>query len=362
MTALIWIALSVATPLQAAKPKITLVVQITVDQLRGDFVERFGDRFGKGGFRYLLDNGVHYTNAHYTHANTETATGHATLATGAPPAYHGIVANDWIDQETGETVYSTSDDRHHVLGDATRSRQGGSPRNLKGSTFSDELVLNSAGESRAFSVSVKDRSAILAGGHSGKAFWFSTRQGTFVTSSYYYSEYPQWVQDWRALRLADEYMGQDWELVLDPGSYVARDADERPFESSPAGLGTTFPHRLDADTPNDFYRMLRLTPMGDELTLKFVKALIDAEEIGKREAVDFLQISFSSPDYAGHFYGPASLEYEDAMLRLDGVLEELFRLINKKVGLYRTLIVLSADHGGPEVPEHAAEFGIAADR
>lgn len=356
------VALLAAMPAQAAKPKIRLVLQITVDQLRGDFVERFGDRLGKGGFRYFLDKGVHYTNAHYTHANTETAPGHATLATGAPPAYHGIVANDWIDRATGETVYSTSDDRHYVLGDETRSRRGGSPRNLKGSTFSDELVMNSAGESRAFSVSIKDRGAILPGGHVGKAFWFSARQGTFVTSSYYYSEYPKWVADWRELRLADEYMGQDWELVLDLDSYGARDADDRPFESSPVRLGTTFPHRLAADSPKDFYRMLRLTPMGDELTLKFVKALIDAEEIGKSEAVDYLQVSFSSPDNAGHFFGPASLEYEDAVLRLDGVLEELFRHINKNVGLYRTLIVLSADHGGPEVPEFVAKFGIDAGR
>ena len=362
LMALVSIALIAAVPVQAAKPKIHLVVQITVDQLRGDFVERFGDRFGKGGFRYFLDNGVHYTNAHYTHANTETAPGHATLATGAPPAYHGIVGNEWIDKKSGKPVYSTSDDRHHVLGDAQRAGKGGSPRNLKGSTFSDELVMNNAGESRAFSVSIKDRGAILAGGHVGKAFWFSVRQGTFVTSSYYYAAYPQWVADWRALRLADEYRGQDWELVLDRSSYAARDTDDRPFESSPVGLGTTFPHRLDADTTDEFYRMLRLTPMGDELTLKFVKTLIDAEEIGQGDAVDYLQISFSSPDNAGHFFGPASLEYEDAVLRLDGVLEELFRHVNKKVGLYRTLILLSSDHGGPEVPEHVAEFGIDAGR
>ncbi|MBT8442838.1 MAG: alkaline phosphatase family protein [Gammaproteobacteria bacterium] len=356
------LALLAAIPAQAAKPKMRLVLQITVDQLRGDFVERFGDRFGKGGFRYFLDNGVHYNNAHYTHANTETAPGHATLATGAPPAYHGIVGNDWLDRNTGTSIYNTSDDRHHILGEEPRPNKGVSPRNLKGSTFSDELIMSNAGESRSFSVSVKDRGAILAGGHAGKAFWFSTRQGTFVTSTYYYDEYPQWVSDWRSLRLADEYMGQDWELVLDHDSYAAADADDRPFESSPVGIGTTFPHRLDADAPARFYNLLRLTPMGDELTLQFVKALIDAEEIGQSQNVDYLQISFSSPDYAGHFFGPSSLEYEDAVLRLDGVLEELFRHINKKIGLYRTLIVLSADHGGPEIPEHAAALGIDAGR
>ena len=357
------LVLSVApAPAYAAKSKIRLVLQISVDQLRGDFAQRFGDRFGKGGFRYFLDNGVYYANAHYIHANTETAPGHATLATGTTPARHGIVANDWIDPNTGAFVYNTEDPRHRILGEEHGPHRGVSPRNLLGSTFGDELVMNSGGQSRVFSVAVKDRGAILTGGHAGKAFWFSTRQGTFVTSTYYYDEYPEWVANWQSLRLADDYKGQTWELVLDPASYAARDLDDREIEADVRGLGRTFPHPLGNGTTPGFYSKLRLTPMGDELTLKFVKTLIDAEEVGQREDVDYLQVGFSSPDYAGHFFGPASLEYEDAVLRLDGVLEELFRHVNKTVGLYRTLIVLSADHGGPEVPEYVASYGINAGR
>ena len=164
----------IAMPLViAAEPEeVKLVIQITVDQLRGDAFSRFGKQFTRGGFRYLLDNGVHYTNAHYPYSDTETAPGHATLATGANPARHGVVSNDWIDAQTGAFVYNTEDDRHSLIGAAPKAHQGVSPRNLVVSTFSDEFVLHNGGASRAFSVSPKDRGAILPGGHAGKAFWY----------------------------------------------------------------------------------------------------------------------------------------------------------------------------------------------
>ncbi len=147
--------LPTVTPRPASPPK--LVLQITVDQLRGDLPTRFLDRLGKGGFRYLLEHGTHYANAHYRHANTETAVGHATLFTGADPARHGIVANDWIDSTTGAFVYNSEDDRHHLIGEDPRPHKGMSPRNLLASTIGDELVVHNAGRSRVFSVSVKDR-------------------------------------------------------------------------------------------------------------------------------------------------------------------------------------------------------------
>jgi hypothetical protein len=167
-------------PLYAAEKPPKLVLQITVDQLRGDLPMRFRDRLGAGGFRYLLEEGTHYNNAHYQHANTETAVGHATLATGADPSRHGIVANDWIDQKTGNFVYNTEDEPHHIIGSTPKPHAGVSPRNLLATTIGDELVVHNAGRSRVFSVSVKDRGAILPGGHAGKAFWFSKSSGKFI--------------------------------------------------------------------------------------------------------------------------------------------------------------------------------------
>ena len=218
VTLLVWMIsqLALATSQEETRrQELKLLLQITVDQLRGDTMTRFGDRFVDGGFRYFLDTGIHYTNAHYDHANTETAPGHATLVTGAYPSRHGIVANDWIDANTGAFVYNTEDDRHHLIGAEPRAHQGVSPRNLVSSTIGDEVVIHTAGRARVFSVSPKDRGAILPGGHSGKAFWYNNRTGQFVTSTYYFEEYPEWVVAWNAAKPADRYKGKTWDLVAD---------------------------------------------------------------------------------------------------------------------------------------------------
>jgi hypothetical protein len=349
-------------PASADDKNPKLVLHITVDQLRGDLPMRFKDRLGKGGFRYLLESGTHYNNAHYQHANTETAVGHATLATGADPSRHGIVANDWIDQDTGEFVYNTEDGRHHIIGSQPKPHEGVSPRNLLATTIGDELVVDSGGQSRVFSVSVKDRGAILPGGHVGKAFWFSKSSGRFVTSTYYYDDYPEWVKQWNAAKPADRYKGKTWDLLHDRSSYIAGNIDDRPSEAAFAELGRTFPHALGDGSAKYFYLILTLSPMGDELTLNFAKSLIENEKIGQGNATDYLAISFSSTDYIGHLFGPSSLETEDNILRLDQVLAELFQYVDQKIGLDETLVVLSADHGAPEAPEYMAEHGMETGR
>ncbi len=352
---------ALAPPASAAdsdRPK--LVLQITVDQLRGDMPLRYRDRLGEGGFRYLLEEGTHFANAHYRYANTETAVGHATLATGADPSRHGMIANDWIDATTGAFVYNTEDERHHILGSKPKPHQGVSPRNLLSSTLGDELVVHTGGRSRVFSVSVKDRGAILPGGHVGKAFWFSKSSGDFVTSSYYYHDYPAWVKAWNATRPADRYKGQSWDLIADRSTYLAGEIDDRPYEADLPPMGRTFPHPLGDD--KYLYLRLSLTPMGDELTLEFAKALIENEQVGQQNATDFMAISFSATDYVGHMFGPSSLESEDNLLRLDRILAQLFAFVDETVGLENTLIVLSADHGAPEAPEYMASLGLETGR
>jgi predicted AlkP superfamily pyrophosphatase or phosphodiesterase len=344
----------------AASSGPKLVVQITVDQLRGDLPMRYRDRLAADGFRYLLEQGVHYANAHHRHANTETAVGHATLVTGTDPSTHGIVGNDWVDPATGSFVYNTEDHRHHILEKEPKAHEGVSPRNLLSSTIGDELVISNAGRSRVFSVSGKDRGAILPGGHAGKAFWYSKSTGQFVTSSYYYDVYPSWVTEWNASAPAEAYRGKSWELLHEKASYVAGELDDRPFEAAVLSMGRTFPHPYG----DDKYLTLKLglTPPVDELTLAFAKTLIREERLGQGEATDFLAVSFSATDYVGHLFGPSSLESEDVILRLDCILAELFRAIDQAVGLESVLIVFSADHGAPEAPERASEIGIAAGR
>jgi len=267
-----------------------LILQITVDALRGDLPRRYAHVLGEGGFRYLREQGVDYTNAHYLHANTETIVGHVSLATGSVPAGHGMIGNVWFDR-------------------------------------------------------------------AGKAFWFSKASGEFVTSNYYYDAYPQWVIDWNAARLPQVYAGSSWELTHKPSTYLFGDADDRDYETDFPGFGRTFPHAYGAADDKYFTTRLTLSPAGDELTLDFTKALLDAEQLGQDDIPDYLAVSFSSTDYVGHVFGASSLESEDNIARLDRTLADLFATIDKKVGLQNTLIVLSADHGQPEVPGYLHSLG-----
>lgn len=352
-----------------------LVLQITVDQLRGDMPRRIRDRLSEGGFRYLMEKGTVYLDAHHRHANTETIVGHTTLATGADPAAHGMVANVWLDRTTDELRYNVEDANYPLASEGAgvdssteidptqrlARTDGRSPRSILVSTFSDELLLFTGGQSKSFAVSVKDRGAISMAGHSGKAFWFSKKSGQFATSRFYYKTLPDWVIEWNQKKLASQYAGKSWELLLDPSKYVFGTRDDRPYETALPGFGRTFPHAYGARDGKLFTTLLTVSPAGDELTLDFAKTLITHEKLGADETPDYLSVSFSSTDYVGHLFGPSSLESEDNLLRLDRTLAELFRFVDQKIGLDKTLIVLSADHGGSEAPGYLMELGFDAD-
>jgi len=352
--------LTCANRLEANQPNLVLLV--VIDQLRGDMPWRIHDRLAPAGFRYLVNNGTVYTNAHYEHVVTTTAAGHATLATGGNTPQHGIAGNEWFDSKARRMVYNTEDKRHPLIGESLETFPGRSPRNLTSSTFGDELVAASAGRSRVFSVSIKDRSAILLGGRLGKAYWYSKTSGKFVSSTYYHDKYPDWVQRWNAENHADLYFDQGWDLLLEPDSYASGNQDDRWYEKSYEKLGRTFPHSLKNDQRSTFYSTLRYTPMGDQLTLSFVKELVAEEQIGKGGGTDLLAVSFSATDYIGHAFGPNSLEAEDNLLRLDRTLQDLFRFIDRQLGLDKTLVVLTADHGICPAPEHLSALGISAER
>ena len=357
---------------ETEKPR--LVLQITVDQLRGDLPHRYYSEFGEGGFRYLYKRGVVYEAAFHRHANTETIVGHTTLATGADPSMHGMVGNVWLDRDTGKLTYNIEDPRYPLLSEGAgvdkqaeidptqrlATSEGRSPAPIRVSTFSDELALSNAGKSKIFGVSVKDRGAIPMAGHAGKAFWFSNSTGEFVSSTYYYKEYPSWVKDWNAKRFASTYAGKSWELMHDRSAYRFGDRDDMPYETNFPGYGRVFPHPFGKSDSKYFTTLLTVSPVGDELTLSFAEALMDGEKLGQNANTDYLSISFSSTDYIGHLFGPSSLESEDNLLRLDRTLAELFKFVDQKVGLAHTVIVLSADHGAAEIPGYLNEFGVDA--
>jgi len=351
-----------------------LILQVTVDQLRGDLPTRYYDRLGEGGFRYLWESGVVYRNAHHAHANTETIVGHATLATGAHPSKHGMVGNLWFDRETGFTTYNVEDPNYRLLTKeasvdakteidptqrAARS-EGRSPAAMLVTTFSDELRSNTGGEAKVIGVSVKDRGAISMAGHAGTAYWFSKASGDFVTSSYYLDQYPDWVTSWNDKNLPDQYAGTKWQLLHDQSTYMFGDSDDRDWEADVGGFGRVFPHDYADGSSPYFTTWLTLSPAGDEMALDFAKQALTEEKLGKDAVTDYLSVSFSSTDYIGHVFGPSSLEAEDNILRLDRTLAELLGFVDEKVGLENTLVVLSADHGAPDAPGYLESLGIPA--
>ena len=357
-------------------PEIRLVLQVTVDGLRGDLLNRYQAGFGKDGFQYLLKKGVVYTNAQYQHANTETIVGHTTLATGTFPSQHGMIGNVWFDREAGELSYNIEDADAPLLPTREESvkgeqldpsqklsrTQGRSPRVILAPTFSDGLAAYYGGRSKIFGISGKDRSAVAMAGQTGKAFWFSTDTGDYVTSAYYYDAYPEWVSDWNGQRLAENYAGKKWELADDISTYLLGGQDDRPYEVDLKGYGRVFPHSFGNLEDKLFNTRIFVSPVNDRLLLDFSKTLVTNEKLGQDAIPDYLAISFSSVDAINHFFGPSSLENEEVVRQLDRTLADLFRFIDKTVGLKHTLIVLSADHGMADMPEYMTELGFAAGR
>ncbi len=350
-----------------------LVLQITVDQLRGDLIDRNIAHFGETGFKRLIQNGIYYTNAHHRHANTETIVGHTTLATGTDPAVHGMVANLWYDRATGKPFYNVQDPDYPLLAksgvdqsteiDPTQraaTSDGRSPSSILSSTLSDEIAIANAGVSKIFGVSVKDRGAISMAGHAGKAYWFSKSEGRFVTSSYYMDAYPDWVSNWNDAGHVSAYAHTDWQLAAPADSYRFAKFDDADWETDFPEFGRTFPHPFGAADSKYYTTFLTLSPAGDELTASFAKSLIDNEGIGADDVTDYLSVSFSSTDYVGHIFGPSSLEAEDNLRRLDQTIGQLLDHVDEKIGLENTLVVLSADHGAAEVPGYLEHFGIPA--
>ncbi|NRB17441.1 MAG: alkaline phosphatase family protein [Rhodobacteraceae bacterium] len=357
----------------AALEKPRLVLQITVDQLRGDFIDRYSAHIGAGGFRYLQETGVAFMNAHHRHANNETIVGHTTLSTGTDPAIHGMVANLWFDRKTGIQFYNVQDPDYPLVGaagiDATTeidptqraaTTDGRSPRNIISSTLSDEIALHFGPAAKIFGVSVKDRGAIAMAGHAGQAYWFSKAEGRFVTSTFYRDDYPAWVLAWQAKGMVSSYANQSWTLLGDNKSYAFADRDDQPWEVELPGFGRIFPHDWGPADSKYFTTFLTLSPAGDAITVDFAKALIEAEDLGQDTVPDYLSVSLSSTDYVGHMFGPSSLEAEDNFARLDRHIADLLSYVDGRVGLDKTLIVLSADHGAPEHPDYLATLGIEA--
>lgn len=337
---------------QAPPPEGTprLVVLIVVDQMRADFLDRF-DRFWTGGLRYLLDEGVRFTAAHHDHAITATAPGHATLATGCHPSRHGVFSNYWIDRESGEVVYSAGDDAGEV-----------SVERLECATLGDWLAERYPG-ARVFSLSGKDRSAVLMGGRAADGvFFYDAEDGSWESAGYSYRKEPEWVARFNDQRLLDRHFGTAWELLpaapeeLEAVGIVSYDLG--PLEPDPPiAFGGLSP------APGlSFYEEIFASPWLDEHLARFAEHVIGAEALGGDEVPDLLALGFSATDAVGHAYGPDSPQLLDTLRRLDATLGQLFDLLDRRIGLDHVVLALSADHGSVPVPELQRARGLEGRR
>ncbi len=357
-------AVAIASPVTAAsaasKPK--LVVGIVIDQMRYDYIYRYWDKFGNDGFKRLVNEGFFCRNTNYNYVPTYTGPGHTSIYTGTTPAVHGIIANDWYDKTTGKNLYCAEDE--NVKGVGTTAPEGKrSPVNMLTTTITDELHISSNMKSKIIGIALKDRSAILPAGHTANAaYWYDGSIGSFITSTYYMKELPLWVQEFNKKELPNKYLSQPWNTLLPIDQYTESVADDNKYEF--IGKGETkpvFPHNLpELMKLNGGLNMIRSTPFGNSLTKDFAIEVIKNENMGKSSVTDFLAVSFSSPDYIGHAYGPNSVEQEDDYLRLDKDLAELLKFIDTQIGRNNTLIFLTADHAAPEVPAYLMDLKIPA--
>jgi predicted AlkP superfamily pyrophosphatase or phosphodiesterase len=340
-------------------PAPRLVLVISIDQMRYDYIDRF-DRLYKAGLRQLIDKGAVFTNANYRHAATETGPGHSVLLTGSHPSHSGIVANDWWDPFLGKVVNVIDDPVQRTVGGAGRAS---SPANLLTFTVGDVLK-SRAPRSRVVGVSFKDRSAILMGGRrADAAYWFENDGGHFVSSTYYMDSAPAWLNDWNRTRNADKFVKHVWNRLLDDVGLYDQYAGKDAVEGERDRKDIVFPHRFVAKPPqSEYYVELRRSPFADETMLDFALEVMKHHELGKDADTDIFAIGFAATDGVGHSWGPDSHELMDQMLRMDGVLGRLFAHVDSTVGLANTLVVLSSDHGSRTLVEVSQQKGMSARR
>jgi len=349
-----------SSPPETKKPK--LVVGIVVDQMRYDYITRYWDKFGEGGFKKLVSEGYNCSNTHYNYVPTKTAPGHASIYTGTTPAVHGIVENYWYNKKAGKVIYVAEDSTVNGIG--TTSWAGRmSPVNLISTTFTDELRMASNLKSKVIGIALKDRSSIMPSGHiANAAYWFEISTGNWISSSWYRSALPDWVTNFNNRKLPAEYLKKPWTTLLPIEQYTESTSDDNPYEDIYAGeTKPVFPHDFPSLGPNN-YDLVRHSPYGNQLTKEFALAAMKAEELGKDDFTDILAISFSSTDEVGHQFGTHSIETEDTYLRLDIELAEMITAIENYAGKGNVLFFLTADHGAsPSVKylfDHKIPSGI----
>ena len=347
---LLLLATAASCAVPAKRPR--LVVLLVGDQFGDELLGAARPHFAKDGIERLFREGASFTEAHYGHAMTYTAPGHACLVTGTYGHRNGIIGNNFYDRGLGKSVSMLADSAYTMLGEATGPDDDTSPARLVAETLGDRLRAASP-RSRVVAIGGKERSTILLAGQAGTAWWLSDATGRVTTSTWYANELPQWVVAFNERRIPDACLGRAWERTLPPAPYSGD--DDRPWESAKV-YGRTFPHLLGERGDATFYKAFSMTPMANELLVELAKAAVTAEDLGADDATDLLAVTFSANDLIGHAFGPESHEALDAAVRLDRSVAELVSFLEKRLGGSRELLVVfTADHGSAPSPESVGQ-------
>lgn len=339
-----------------------LVVGIVVDQMRYDYLTRFWNHYGEGGFKRMTKEGFNCKNHHFNYAPTSTGPGHTSIYTGAAPATHGVIGNNWYDKVADKVVYCAGDDSYKSVGTASDAGRM-SPHRMLTTTITDELRLHTQMRGKTIAIALKDRGAVLSGGHTANgAYWFEGKtNGYWITSSFYMNELPKWVIDFNNGRSVAKYK-KVWNTLKPINTYSESLMDNNAYEGLFKGeTAPIFPHDLPRLwQENGHYDILRVTPYGNNITTDFALAAVEGESLGMDMITDFLAISYSSTDYVGHRFGVDSKEVQDTYLQLDKDLERLFSSLDKKVGKGEYTVFLAADHGAVPVPSYLRDKRVPA--
>lgn len=342
----------------AEKPKI--VVGIIVDQMRQEYLYRYYNKFGEGGFRKLMGEGFMLRNAHYNYFPTYTGPGHASVYTGTTPAIHGIISNEWYDKNLKKVVNCVGDEKQKPVGDKGNGNGDVSPHRLLSTTITDELKLASQKRSKVIGISFKDRGSVLSAGHmADAAYWFDQITGKFITSTYYMQRVPDWVETFNKRRLPDDYLSREWNTLYPIDQYTESGPDDTPYESKMIGKEKpVFPYNLkELRKKNGEYDLLSYTPFANDYLTEFTKASIAGEKLGDDDDTDFITLSYSTPDILGHAVGPNAVEIEDLYLRLDKNIEDLLKNLDESFkGEY--VVFLTADHAVSDVAQYLKDNRI----
>jgi predicted AlkP superfamily pyrophosphatase or phosphodiesterase len=364
-----------ATKAAGNATKLKLVVVLVIDQMRGDYIDKFQSQW-TGGLKRLVREGAWFHDAAYPYAATETCVGHSTVSTGAFPSTHGMIANEWWDREQQKEITCTTDPSVKNIpydsGSSTppnapapaNPTPGDSAARMLVPTFAEELKFQSGAGTRIVSMSLKARAAISLAGHQGDAVtWWDGATGAWLTST----SYPQapFVAEYAKAHPVAADFGKTWALLLPESAYLYEKIAAG--TGPPAGYGNSFPHPLRGNSANtkadpSFYQQWATSPYAETYLAQMAEAAVDKLSLGQRSGMDFLAISFSSVDYVGHSFGPRSWEVQDELARLDRDLATFFAHLDKSVGSGKYVVAITGDHGVAPIPEDLRKTGIDAGR